>query len=181
MRLRPRLLVFALLCCVSSCSADTGPQVGGVDVVADARPLAGGLDSLDAVGRAVVEGLNAGDARGLMQLLLSEADFSGRLFDVLSNHSNARQMGPELIYAMQWKQSEDEMTRALAAFGRRGLRLVAVEPGTIETLAGVTLYRRPRLRVEDAQGAALTLDLLGTVVEHRPSSTFKILGYRFRG
>jgi hypothetical protein len=181
MRLRPRPLVFALLCCVSSCSADRGPLVGSVDVVTDERPLVGGLDSLDAVGRAVVEGLNAGDARGLMQLLLSEADFSGRLFDELSNHPNARQMGPELIYTMQQQQSEDEMTRALEAFGRRGLRLVSVEPGTIENLAGVTLYRRPRLRVEDARGAALVLELLGTIVEHRPSSTFKILGYRFRG
>jgi len=80
---------------------------------------------------------------------------------------------------MQRRQSEDEMTRALETLGRRGLHLLAVEPGTIETLAGVTLYRRPRLRVEDAQGAALGLELVGTVVEHRPSSTFKILSYRF--
>lgn len=177
MRLRPRLFVLALLCCASSCSADTGPKV---DVVADERALDGGLDSLDAVARAVVDGLNAGDARGLMQLLLSEADFTGRLFDVLSNHPNARQMGPGLIFAMQRHQSEDELSRALTAFGRRGLRLLAVEPGTIETLAGATLYRRPQLRVEDARGEQSTIALVGTVVEHTPTHTFKILGYRFR-
>jgi len=92
MRFRPRLPVFALLCCISGCVANTGSQVEVVEVVADDRPLAGGLDSLDAVGRAVVDGLNAGEARGLMQLVLTEADFA-RLFDVLSNHPNARQMG----------------------------------------------------------------------------------------
>ena len=181
MTLPPRLLVLALLCCGSSCRADSEPQVGSVDVVADERPLEGGLDSLDAVGRAVVEGLNAGDADVLMQLLLVEADFTGRLFDVLSNHPNARQMGPGLIYAMQRRQSEDELGRALERFGRRGLRLLAVEPGTVETAAEAALLRRPLLRVEDAHGERMALELLGTVVEHTPSRTFKILGYRFRG
>lgn len=179
MTLRPRLIVLALVC--SGCGADTKPQVGSVEVVADEGPLEGGLDSLDSVGRAVVEGLNAGDARGLMRLLLVEADFSGRLFDVLSNHPNARQMGPGLIFAMQRRQSEDELARAIERYGRRDLRLLAVEPGTVETAAGATLIRRPLLRVEGAHGERMTLELLSTVVEHTPSHTFKILGYRFRG
>lgn len=173
------LIVLALL--GLGCSADPPLQVGSVEVLADEVPLAGGLDSLDAIGRGVVDGLNASDARGLMQLLLTEADFSGRLFDALSNHPNARQMGPELIYAMQRRQSEDELSRALERLGRRRLRLLAVEPGAIEAVAGATLYRRPRLQVEDARGERLTLDLLGTIVEHTPTHTFKLLGYRFRG
>lgn len=178
MRSRSCLLVLALL--GLGCSTDAPLQVGSVDVVADASPLVGGLGSLDAVGRAVVEGLNADDARGLMQLLLTEADFV-RLFDVLSNHPNARQMGPELIYAMQRRQSADELARAREQFGQRGLRLLALEPEAVEQVAGATLYRRPRLQVEDARGQRLTLELLGTVVEHTPTHTFKLLGYRFRG
>lgn len=176
---RPRLIVLALL--GLGCSADPSPQVGSVEVDVREGPLAGGLDGLDAVGRAVVDGLNAGDARSLMQLLLTEADFSGRLFDALSNHPNARQMGPGLIYAMQRRQSEDELSRALERLGRRSLRLLAVEPGAVEAVEGATLYRRPRLRVEDAHGERLTLELLGTVVEHTSTHTFKLLGYRFRG
>lgn len=176
---RSWLIVLALL--GLGCGADPPLQVGNVEVLADEAPLAGGLASLDAVGRAVVDGLNAGDARGLMQLLLTEADFSGRLFDALSNHPNARQMGPELIYAMQRRQSADELSRALERLGRRDLRLLAVEPGAIEAVAGAMLYRRPRLQVEDARGERLTLELLGTIVEHTPTHTFKLLGYRFRG
>lgn len=176
---RPCLLVLALLSL--GCSADAPLQVGSVEALSDEVPLAGGLASLDAVGHAVVEGLNAGDARGLMQLLLTEADFSGRLFDALSNHPNARQMGPALIYDMQRRQSEDELSRALDRLGRRDLRLLAVEPGAIEAVEDAMLYRRPRLQVEDARGERLTLELLGTIVEHTPTHTFKVLGYRFRG
>lgn len=182
---RPRLLVLALLSSFgSSCVADSRAQVAGtgagaVDIV-DASPLEGGLGSLDEVARAVVEGLNTNKAQSLRQLLLSEADFTGRLFDVLSNHPNARQMGPGLIFAMQGRQSEDDLARALERFGGRGLRLLAVEPGVIETAKGATLYRRPLLRVEDARGEPLALELLGTVIEHTPSHTFKLLGYRLR-
>lgn len=179
MTLRPRLLVLALL--GLGCGADASPRVGPVDVVADERALVGGLGSLDAVGRAVVEGLNKGDAQGLTQLLLAEADFTGRLFEALSNHPNARQMGPALIFTMQRAQSEDELTRAIEQFGGRGLRFVALEPGSVEVAEGATLHRRPRLQVEDARGERLSLELLGTIVEHTPSHTFKLLAYRFRG
>lgn len=177
---RLRFIVLAVLFCALGCSAEPTPPVGSVEVV-DEHALEGGLDSLEAVGRAVVDGLNAGDARALMGLLLSEGDFTDRLFDALSNHPNARQMGPALIFAMQRGQSEDELSRALERLGQRSLRLLAVEPGTVEVVAGATLYRRPLLRVEDARGERLTLELLGTIVEHMPSHTFKILGYRFHG
>lgn len=179
MDLRPPLVVLALLCACSG-AEQPRPAADGGAVAADTRPLDGGLASLEAVGAAAVAGLNTGDAGALAGLLLSEADFTGRLFDALSNHPNARQMGPDLIFALQRRESEDELTRAIARLGGQDWRFLALEPGAVEVVADLTLHRRPLLRVEDARGERLGVELLGTVVEHRPSRTFKLLSYRLR-
>lgn len=147
---------------------------------ADVAPLRGGVDDLDELGRAVVAGLNARDAAALDALLVDEADFKGRLFTALSRHPNAQQMGPELLWDMQRRQGADELARAIELHGGQALRYLGLEAGRIERRGDIRLHRRPTLLVE-VGGAPQRLQLLGSIVEHVPSGSFKLVTYRMRG
>lgn len=147
-----------------------------------AAPLRGGLPSLEAVGEALVAGLAAGDPAALAALVVDPEDFKGRLFGVLSNHPSAAQMGPELLWDMQSRESRDDMERAIELHGGRPLRLVSIEASSVERRLGITLHRRPRLVVEDVEsGAQTSLQIISSIVEHEASGTHVILAYRYRG
>jgi len=167
----------ALLCGCGEVATPAPPATISVD---DPAPLQGGLTSLDAVGQAVVAALNARDAAGLADLLVSEADFKGRLFASLANHPNAIKMGPDLLWDMQRRQAADELDRALAQFGGQELRYVGLEPGQVEDGPVVRFHRRLALIVDDQRGERQRLQILGSVVEHLPSGSFKLITYRFR-
>lgn len=171
-----------LACSGSGDSGSGGADDGaGAPEVVDDAPLRGGLASLDAVAEAALAGLAAEDREGLAALLIDGADFR-RFFSELSNHPSAAQMGPELIWDMQSRESADELDRALRSFGGRSLELRAVEPEAVETRGTIVIHRRPTLRVVDRQGGEeLRLQLLGSVIEHRASGTFALLTYRCRG
>lgn len=148
---------------------------------ADVTPLRGGLASLDALGQALVAGLNARDPAALRALLVEESDFKNdRLFAALSNHASAQQLGPGLLWDMQARQGADELARALELHGGRGLRFVGLEAGRVELRGDIRLHRRPALVVEDG-GAQARLQIVGSIVEHVPSGTFKLLTFRVRG
>lgn len=165
---------FALWC---GCGEVATPGPSGVE---DPAPLQGGLPSLDALGQAVVDGLNAREAAALTGLLLSEADFKGRLFTSLANHPSAVQMGPNLVWDMQRREGADELARALERFGGQDLRYVGLVPERVEDGPGVRFHRRVTLIVDDRSGKRQRLQILGSVVEHLASGSFKLITYRFR-
>ena len=176
----------ALLCgCgeVATAVAET-PAPVPVTVVAggpgDPAPLQGGLFSMDAVGQAVVDALNARDAAALTGLLVSESDYKGRLFAALANHPNAAAMGPDLLWDMQRREGADELARALEHFGGQDFQYVGLEFERVEDEPSVRFHRRPVLVVDDRRGERRRLQILGSVVEHLPSGSHKLLTYRFR-
>jgi len=148
--------------------------------VAETAALQGGLASLDAVGQAVVDALNARDAAALTALLVSEADFKGRLFASLANHPNAIAMGPDLLWDMQRREGADELSRGLERWGGQDLRYVGLEPERVEVGPGVRFHRRPLLVVDDRRGDRHKLQILGSIVEHLSSGSFKLITYKFR-
>lgn len=171
------LAALGMLCgCGVVAAADDPPAQRS----ADTTPLRGGLASLDALGQALVAGLNARDPAALRALLVEESDFKERLFTALSNHANAQQLGPALLWDMQRRQGADELARALEQHGGQGLRLVGLEAGRVELRGEVRLHRRPELVVE-VGGAQARLQILGSIVEHVPSGTFKLVTFRVRG
>ncbi|MCA9658412.1 MAG: hypothetical protein KC486_08710 [Myxococcales bacterium] len=167
-----------------ACSGSGGQDGGEPPVAAEAvddAPLRGGLASLDAVAEAALAGLAAEDRESLAALLIDGADFR-RFFAELSNHPSAAQMGPDLIWDMQSRESADELDRALRSFGGRSFELRAVEPEAVEPRGPIVIHRRPALRVVDREGGEeLRLQLLGSVIEHRASGTFALVSYRVRG
>jgi hypothetical protein len=146
------------------------------------EPLKGGQTSLHALGEAIVDGLARGDAQALDALIVDTHDYKTRLFALLANSPSAHQMGADLLWDMQSRESSDERDRAVRLYGRRPLRLVSItSPRAAERRGGLILHRSPVLVVEDDQGAAHELRILATVLEHEATSTFKLLAYRIRG
>ena len=146
------------------------------------EPLAGGLPGLRAVAEAVVAALAAGDRAALAALVVDEGEYKRRLFPLLANHASAHQMGPDLLWDMQSRESRDDLDRAVRLRGGRPLRLVDVRPRAVERRGGLVLHRAPVLVVDDgAGGPPEELHLLATVVEHEATGTAKLLAYRLRG
>lgn len=177
MRARDGLHFVAALALWCGCGEVATPVPTGVE---DPAPLQGGLPSLEALGQAVVDGLNTREPATLTGLLLSEADFKGRLFMSLANHPSAVQMGPDLLWDMQRRQGADELTRVLERFGGTELRFVALAPEQVEEGPDVRFHRRVAVIVDDPRGKRQHLQILGSIVEHRPSGTFKLITYRYR-
>ncbi len=146
------------------------------------EPLERGQPSLEALATRVVEGLNARDEQALSRLVITEAEYKTRLFGVLARHKTAHQMGADLLWSMQHRESADDLGHILDLHGGRGYELVAVEPERVDARDGVTLHRKPVLVVREAGDAEpRRLRLLATVVEHDKTHTFKLIAYRLRG
>ncbi|MCB9756327.1 MAG: hypothetical protein H6713_40935 [Myxococcales bacterium] len=181
-------LALALQC---ACSGDVAvvSDAEAATAVADAprvelgdAPLADGSESLEQLGRRVVEALNARDVEALRRLAITEAEFKTRLFEVLSNHESARQIGPDLLWSMQRGESDDDLGHILDLHGGRAYEFAGVEPDRVERREGVTLHRTPTLVVRSPDASALLrLRLLASVVEHDETHTFKLIAYRLRG
>lgn len=179
------LLVGAASSFVGGCGEGTPaaaePAEAPAEPAVGSAPLRGGRPSLDTLGHAIVDGLNAGDEAALRSVLVDAGDFKGRLFAALSNHPNAAQMGPDLVWDLQQRESADELARALRHHGRQGLTFRALRPAAREERGAIVLHRRPALIVDDAEGEPRELAILASVIEHRESGTFVLLAYKVRG
>lgn len=157
-------------------TGEAAPAAPAVDV--GAEPLVGGQDDLDALGEAIVDGLNAGDARALAALAITRDEYTGRLFPALINHPAAESLDRGLLWDMHARQSQDDLQRAIDRFGGGELRFVRLEPTGTTRRAGVVFHERPRLHVVDGRGRERSLVMLASVIEHEATHTFKLLGYR---
>lgn len=185
----PRTLVAALALLHLSCAGEPPPlpaagaaKGSAAPAAAPAdigdEPLAGGLSSLEALGQAVVDGLNAGDAAALAAVTVTRHEYTGRLFPALVTHPGAEAMGRDVLWDMHARQSRDDMQRALDRHGRANLRFIRLEPRGLDRRHGVVFHERPRVVVVDADGEQRSLQLLASVIEHEATHTFKLLGYR---
>ena len=144
-------------------------------------PLEGAQPSLDAVGRAIVDALNAEDRSALLGLALSSSEYKERLFGALVQHPNAYQMGPDLLWDMHAAESNGELGRALSRYGGRNLAFEAIAVEREEPReGGVVFHKRPKITAKDADGNRYTLLVVGTIIEHPASGGFKVLGFRNR-
>jgi hypothetical protein len=141
-------------------------------------PLLGATASLDELGRRVVAGLNVSDREALESLLVTGGEYKGRLFLTLANHPSALKLGPDASWDMTSRETRDDLRHALDQYGGRDLTFVRVEPAAVDERAGLTVYRRPKIVAQTSEGEQIRLVLLGSVVEHQATGTFKPLSYR---
>ena len=163
--------------CDSTPVADAGAAAPERPHVGD-EPLAGGLPDLEALGEAVVAGLNDGDAEALAALAITREEYTGRLFPAIANHPAAEAMGRELLWDMHARQSLDDLQHAVEDHGHAALEFVRFEPRRTVRRAGVVFHERPHLVVRGEDGAERRLQILASLVEHESTQTFKLLGFR---
>lgn len=172
---RAKLLAVLLL---MSCGTGPVPPTPGLAADVGEAPLDGGLPSLDALGEAVVAGLDARDEAALAALAIGADEYRGRLFPALVNHPAAAAVDRDLLWDMYARQSRDDLRRALEQYGGADLRFVRLEPQGRLRRAGVLFHEKPTLVVEGGLGRELRLQILASVIEHEATHTFKLLGYR---
>ncbi len=148
----------------------------GVDV-GDA-PMADAANSLDALGQALVDGLNAKDHDALAKLAVTEVEYKERFFPITINHPNALKFGPDLSWSELHGESKGDLKTALERYGGQSLTFVRVDVKEVADRPKSKLHRRPTLVVKNADGNEMSLVMVGSVLEHTPTSGFKVLAYR---
>lgn len=147
----------------------------GVDI-GDA-PLKGAAESSTTLAEAIVHALAEGDRRAVETVLVSEPEYSERLFEVLIHHRSALKMGAALTWAELSGESNGDLDNALGRYRDQPMTLVRLELGEPLRRPKLDLYQAPKLVVEIG-GEEKTLPILGSVIEHRPSGGWKVLAFR---
>lgn len=147
----------------------------GVDI-GDA-PLADGARCERDLGEALVGALAAEDRETLESLALTQSEYT-RLFPVLIRHPNALSMGPELAFRNLHGESRGDLDTALHRYGGRSMEFVEFVPQQTLQRPKARILVRPTVRVRDADGQTTELVMLGSLIEHVPSSTWKIVAFR---
>ncbi|MEX1369410.1 MAG: hypothetical protein AB1Z98_40155 [Nannocystaceae bacterium] len=142
------------------------------------EPLAHAESSMAALGEAIVVALNEQDEAALIALSVDQQEFTQRLFPALVSHPNMLRLGSEFAWTNQDRENRGDRARALREHGGKGYAFVALEPTASEPRPGLVVYRKPDLRVRDAEGNELQLRILGVVIEHPASGTLSILNFR---
>lgn len=147
-----------------------------VKVTVSEEPLASGQPSLEALGQAVVKGLNDKDGRALLAVSIGEGEYQRRFFAVLEAPSTISQ-GPQLAWAKRDHLTRSGLAKALREHGGKGYVFKSLKSTSHEDRHGLVLHHEPRLQVADADGMTQELKILGTVVEHSASQTFAISSF----
>jgi len=141
--------------------------------------LAGSHDSLDALGKAVVAGLVAKDAKALQQQLISKEEFYA-MFGALTNDPQGRGASVQIAWMNQSANSRGSLTKVLGEWGGKELTFARLEVAETRDRVGLVEHRNPKLVVTDASGKEITITALGPVLEQKSSGKFKLLSFRDR-
>lgn len=143
------------------------------------EPLLHGLSSIDAVGQAVVDAMNEGDEERLKELSVSTRKEYERLLPAIANTTSAFKMPLEFLFTDFSEDSAEERRENLDRFGKKNLEFVDLEiTGEVIDRKKIVRHGKPRLVVKTEDGEQKELRFVGTIVEHVPSKTFKVLNYR---
>lgn len=142
------------------------------------EPLRNGKPSLEALGQAIVEGLNARDGRALNGLAVPEVEYVKRLFAAVESEPTTLAQGPIRGWTTHDRLSRAGLAAALREHGGKDYVFVSLEPAGRQERRGLVIYGKPRLTVENSQGLSLELPIVGAVVEHSGSHTVSILSFQ---
>ena len=148
----------------------------GVDV--GDEPMAEAAESLEGLGTAIVEALNAKDSDALTKLAVSESEYKERFFPVTIHHESGLGLGADLAWAELHGESRGDMNTAMERYGGQGLEFVRLDAKETKERPKVRLHVRPKVVVKNAKGEEQSLVMLGSVLEHTPSGGFKVLAFR---
>ncbi|MFW5947918.1 MAG: hypothetical protein ACOCUW_05450 [Gemmatimonadota bacterium] len=127
-------------------------------------PLANAKDSPEALARAALDALRAGDEDRLAALMITRDEYERLLWPALPDRE---QMPFDFAWSVTAPRSREARRRAVAEYEGVPLELVRVELGeAVERHGTFTLYRRSRMRVRRTDtGEEGLLPLMDTLVE----------------
>lgn len=142
------------------------------------EPFAEAPTSIEDLGQAIVAALNERSTDGLTKLSITEDEYKARFFPVLVHHRAALKMGAELVWAELRGESSGDVRTAVERYGGQSLSFEEVTANEVLSRPKVRIHKGIRVNVKTAEGEPLSLVMLGSIVEHVPSSTFRVLAFR---
>lgn len=142
-------------------------------------PLTGTVDSPEALARAVLDGLRAGDRARLEDLALTEEEFRAYIWPELPV-SEARNNFP---FEFVWRQLNDrsqlyldQLVAGVEARGAPQYEVLGVEfAGEVTDYDGVTVYRETEVLVRTTDGNEETVRAFGSTIEQ--DGRYKVFSY----
>ncbi len=135
------------------------------------------LDSPEAIGQAVIEALNRGDAAGLHRLRVGRDDYLSWLWPTFPSSRPPYNFPPDFAWSNLNKQCAIGVEKWIRRYGNMNLTLVDIRfEHPTEKYRGFRLLRGTVLTVQTTDGKKVELRLLGSVVEK--GARYKLMSYK---
>lgn len=139
-------------------------------------PLSQTVESPDALARAVLDALAAGDRERLASLALTEAEFRARVWPELPASRPERNLTADYVWNDLRLKSDASLQRTLAALGGRAFALRRVESsGETTNYQTFSVSRKTELVVTDSTGAEQRIRAFGSII--RADGRVKVFSY----
>ena len=138
-------------------------------------PLANAHDTPEALARAVLAAIAAGDRQGLESLALSEAEFRGHVWPSLPAAREERNLPFSYVWGDLRQKSSQSLSRILAGHGRTPYQLVDVTFEGETDYGPYTVHREATFVVRTPGGATEPVRLCGSMIEK--DGDWKVFSY----
>lgn len=136
----------------------------------------GGLPSPEALGVAIVEALNRGDAAKIDALVIGKAEYQQLLWPEFPNAKNGSGISPEDAWTFHEMNLAKHKSRALSDWGRRDLKFRRLGWARDEDYKNFHLKRDVVLEVETPDGQIEQITALGSIVEY--NNSYRLLTFK---
>ncbi len=134
------------------------------------------LESPEAVARAVIAGMGAGNFDALKHLAVTEAEFRDIVWPRLPASRPERNLPMEYVWSDHMAKSDANLRARLAGWQDRGFVLVALTfKGGTEDYGTFKVHRETVLVLKDRDAHEQTGRLFGSIIEHK--GRFKVFSY----
>ena len=138
-------------------------------------PLAHAHDTPEALARAVLAAIAAGDRSGLESLALSEAEFRGHVWPSLPAAREERNLPFSYVWGDLRQKSRQSLSSILSEHGRKQYELVAVTFDGETDFGPYTVHREATFMVRTPSGGTESVRLCGSMIEH--DGRWKVFSY----
>ena len=138
--------------------------------------LSATFESPEAVARAVVAGMGAGDLAALKALALTEAEFKDLVWPKLPASRPERNLPMDYVWGDLAGKSDANLRARLGGWQDREFVVMSVSfKGGIEDYGTFKVHRESTLLLKDREGREQTGRLFGSILEH--GGRFKVFSY----
>jgi hypothetical protein len=147
----------------------------GFLVACGPSPLVDTYQSPQALAAAVLEALVVRDRTELERLALSEQEFRDHVWPSLPAARPERNLPVTYVWGDLHQKSQGALTQVLQTYGGRRYELVGVDFADRTDYGAYRVHREATLRVRDADGAATTIRVCGSMIEK--DGAWKVFSY----